>query len=85
MSKDDEQILVVKSDILFEKGVWQGLKTENLDYYLELIKNNCEFRRRGDMETDNSFQQIIPYMIRFSRRDPFDKRKLPVGSRRTYK
>jgi len=63
MSKDDEQILVVKSNILFEKGVWQGLKTENLDYYLELIKNNCEFRRRGDMETDNSFQQIIPYMI----------------------
>ena len=63
MSKDDEQILVVKSDILFEKGVWQGLKTENLDYYLELIKNNCEFRRRGDMENDPSFQQIIPYII----------------------
>lgn len=63
MSKDDEQILVVRSDVLFEKGLWQGLKTENLDYYLELIKNNCEFKRRGDMENEPSFQQIIPYII----------------------
>ncbi|TSC94581.1 MAG: phosphoesterase (MutT family) [Parcubacteria group bacterium Licking1014_1] len=63
MSKDDEQILVVKSDIIFEKGKWQGLKTDNLDYYLELIKNNCEFERREDMENDASFQQIIPYIV----------------------
>ena len=63
MSKDDEQILVVKSDILFEKGIWQGLKTDNLDYYVDLIKKNCEFKRRGDVENDNSFQQIIPYML----------------------
>jgi len=63
MSKDDELVLVVPSDKLFEKGVWQGLKTDNLDYYLELIKNNCEFKRRGDVETDNGFQQIIPYIL----------------------
>jgi predicted NUDIX family phosphoesterase len=63
MSKDDEQILVVKSDILFKDGVWQGLKTDNLDYYIDLIRNNCEFKRRGDMETNNSFQQIIPYIL----------------------
>ncbi len=62
-NKDDEQILVVKSDTLFEKGVWQGLKTENLNYYVDLIKNNLEFKRRGDMETDNSYQQIIPYIL----------------------
>jgi len=63
MNKDDEQILVVKSDVIFEKGIWRGLKTENLDYYLDLIKNNCEFKRRGDVENDPSFQQIIPYML----------------------
>lgn len=68
-SKDDEQVLVVKSDILFKDlpgqagGVWQGLKTDNLDYYVDLIKRNCEFKRRGDVETDNSFQQIIPYIL----------------------
>ncbi|MCX6718018.1 MAG: hypothetical protein NTY81_00240 [Candidatus Staskawiczbacteria bacterium] len=63
MNKDDEQILVVKSDILFRDGKWQGLKTDNLDYYTDLIKKNCEFKRRGDMENDTSYQQIIPYIL----------------------
>jgi len=62
-NKDDELVLVVPSKKLFEKGVWQGLKKDNLDYYVDLIKNNCQFKRRGDVETDPSFQQIIPYMV----------------------
>ena len=62
-NRDDEQILVVKSDIIFEKGKWQGLKINNLDYYIDLIKNNYEFKRRGDMENNSSFQQIIPYIL----------------------
>ncbi|MCX6720645.1 MAG: hypothetical protein NTW11_02470 [Candidatus Staskawiczbacteria bacterium] len=62
-NKDDEQVLVVKSEILFADGRWQGLKTDNLDYYVDLIRNNCEFRRRGDMETDLSYQQIISYIL----------------------
>jgi len=71
MNKDDEQILVVKSDTLFKDpprldeagGKWQGLKTDNLDYYVDLIKTNSEFKRRGDMEDDPSYQQIIPYIL----------------------
>ena len=63
MDKDDEQILVIKSDIIFSDGKWQGLKTDNLDYYIDLIKKNCEFKRRGDMESDESYQQIIPYIL----------------------
>jgi predicted NUDIX family phosphoesterase len=63
MNKDDEQVLVVASDIIFEKGKWQGIKKDNLDYYVALIKNNCRFKRRGDVETDPSFQQIIPYIV----------------------
>jgi predicted NUDIX family phosphoesterase len=70
MSKDDEQILVIKSDIIFKGGKWQGLKIDNLDYYVDLIKKNCEFKRRGDMENDTSFQQIIPYML-FSFKNKF--------------
>lgn len=63
MNKEDEQVLVVPSSIIFEKGTWQGIKKDNLDYYVDLIKNNCQFKRRGDVETDNSFQQIIPYIV----------------------
>ncbi|MSU60372.1 MAG: hypothetical protein EXS52_00450 [Candidatus Staskawiczbacteria bacterium] len=70
MSKDNEQILVVSADILFKDGRWQGLKKDNLDDYLDLIKNNLQFKRRGDMETDTSFKQIIPYML-FSCGDDF--------------
>jgi len=70
MSKDDEKVLVVPADIIFKNGRWQGLKQDNLDYYLNLIKNNHQFKRRGDAENDPSFKQIIPYMI-FSSGDDF--------------
>lgn len=63
MSKDDELVLVVPADIIFEKGRWQGLKTDNLDYYLNLINKNYQFKRRGDVENNASFQQIIPYIV----------------------
>src|SRR3989344_9649187 len=63
MNKDNELILVVPSKIIFKNGVWQGLKKDNLDYYIDLIKDNCQFKRRGDVENDPSFQQIIPYIV----------------------
>lgn len=69
INKEDELVLVVPSDIIFQNGIWRGLKTENLEYYIDLIKSNCQFKRRGDVENDPSFQQIIPYML-FS----FDKK-----------
>ncbi|MEK7080365.1 MAG: dTMP kinase, partial [Patescibacteria group bacterium] len=70
MDKNDEQILVVPSEIIFAREKWQGLKTDRLDYYIELIKNSCQFKRRGDVENDPSYQQIIPYML-FSYKDNF--------------
>ena len=60
---DDELVLVVPADVIFKDGLWQGLKTDNLDYYLNLIKKNCQFKRRGDVENDPFFQQIIPYIV----------------------
>ncbi|OGZ64562.1 MAG: hypothetical protein A3A98_03335 [Candidatus Staskawiczbacteria bacterium RIFCSPLOWO2_01_FULL_40_39] len=63
MSKDDEKVLVVSADIIFKEGRWQGLKQDNLDHYLDLIQNNYQFKRRGDVEQDPSWQQIIPYIV----------------------
>lgn len=63
MHKGDEQILVIKSDVIFKDGKWFGLKINNLDYYVNLIKNNYEFKRRGDVENNPLYQQIIPYMV----------------------
>ena len=70
MSKDDELVLVVPAHIIFEKEKWQGLKQDNSDYYVDLINKNYQFKRRGDVENDPSFQQIIPYIL-FSYKDQF--------------
>ena len=61
--KSDEQVLTIASDIIFKKERWQGLKRDNLDYYLDLIKKYSQFKPRKDVEADPSFQQIIPYII----------------------
>ncbi|MDO8601067.1 MAG: hypothetical protein Q7R46_00115 [bacterium] len=59
----NEQVLTIASDILFKKEHWQGIKRDNLDYYLDLIKKYSQFKLRKDVENDPSFQQIIPYII----------------------
>lgn len=69
-SKDDELVMGISTDIIFKNGRWQGLKTDNLDYHIDLIKNNYQFKRRGDVENDPSFKQVIPYML-FSHGDKF--------------
>jgi predicted NUDIX family phosphoesterase len=68
--KKNEQVLVVPSQLIFQKGTWQGIKKDNLEYYLELIKNNSFFKSREDVEQDDSFQQIIPYIV-FSFKNKF--------------
>lgn len=66
----DELILVVKRDILFPEGAWQGLKTVNPESYLELIQKNKEFLPRMLMEQDPTYKQIIPYLV-FQYEDKF--------------
>ena len=61
--KKNEKVLVVAREVIFKNEHWQGLKTENLDYYLNLIKNNFQFRLRNEVENDSSWQQIIPYIV----------------------
>lgn len=68
--KQDEKVLVVARNIIFKDGVWQGIKTDNLNYYLNLIKTNYQFKKRGEVEGDPSWQQIIPYIL-FSYKDKY--------------
>lgn len=62
-SKFDEQILVVKRDVLFEDESWSGLKPVDMQEYLHLIKMHQEFHPRGLMEQDPTYKQIIPYLV----------------------
>ena len=68
--KEDEKVLVIPRDIFFEKGSWQGIKKDNLDYYLNLLKSSSFFKERKDVEEDPYYLQIIPYII-FSFEDKF--------------
>ena len=58
-----EQVLTIANDIIFKKEHWQGIKRDNLDCYLDLIKKYSQFKLRNDVENESSFQQIIPYII----------------------
>lgn len=63
LSKPDERIFVVKRDLLFADGAWQGLRTEDMALYQALVAKEGEFHWRSSMEQDPTYKQIIPYMI----------------------
>jgi predicted NUDIX family phosphoesterase len=58
-----EKIFCIKSEKLFEKSKWNGLKTSDLDYYLSLIIKNGEFRARDTLENDPEYKQIIAQVV----------------------
>ena len=67
MSKWDEQILVVNRKELFnnEENHFYGFIEKNDDKTKEIINTfeSYEVKRRGDMEEDPSFKQLIGYVL----------------------
>jgi len=67
MSKFDEQILVVKRDTLFdmEANAFNGFISKDDNRYKEIVKTfgSFEVKRRGDMEEDPAYKQLISYCI----------------------
>lgn len=61
--KQDENILVVKRTELFPEGGWHGLKKVDGKAWVERILDKKEFHPRSLMETDQTFKQIIPYIV----------------------
>ncbi|MGI8609316.1 MAG: hypothetical protein ACR2MY_08840 [Candidatus Dormibacteria bacterium] len=58
-----EEVLVVPRDRVFPDGAWHGFIDADLDRYLDIIASQFEFRKRGDVEEDPAYQQIIPYVV----------------------
>ena len=63
MSGLDQDILCIKEETLFQFGKWNGLKTEELEKYKELILKEGQYRLRKDLEEDSSYKQIIAQVI----------------------
>jgi predicted NUDIX family phosphoesterase len=59
----EEDILVIKKEVLFGGKEWQGLKTDGLDEYYSFILHNLEVMNRGLAEQDERYKQIIPYVL----------------------
>ncbi|WP_368863285.1 NUDIX domain-containing protein [Staphylococcus hominis] len=67
MSKFDEQIIVVSRELLFnnEKNAFNGFLSKNDGQGEEIFNTfkNYEVKRRGDMEEDSSYKQLISYCL----------------------
>lgn len=83
MSKFDEQILVVKRDIIFdkEKNAFNGFITKNDPKFSEIVETlpSFEVKRRGDMEEDPSYKQLISYAIVTSGNETLVYKRLTGG------
>jgi len=63
MGSMENEILCISSEKLFQRGKWNGIKRENLDFYLDLLKSSSEFKIRKDLEEDPNYKQVIAQVI----------------------
>ena len=63
INKLDVKVMVVKTRILFPKGISEGFIADDAGLFLKLIRKNVEFKRRGDVEEDEIYQQIVAQII----------------------
>jgi predicted NUDIX family phosphoesterase len=68
MGKEDMQIMVVPTNLLFQDKHFIGFSPKQRYDYENVILQNHVFKRRGDMEIDPSFQQPIPYILLYNPR-----------------
>jgi len=59
----DEKIFCIKEETLFKYGKWNGLMTSTPQKYLNLLRENGEFRARQELENDPEYKQIIAQVI----------------------
>lgn len=63
VKKEDEKILAVKKSLLFAYQVIDGLKPVDFTFYQKFIRHHKKFVWRSKAEHDQSYKQIIPYLI----------------------
>lgn len=60
----EERILVVPTSVFRKLGYFQGFSREIDRYWPRIVDgDHVEYRARGEMETDPSFKQLIPYVL----------------------
>ena len=59
----DELVYVVPRAALVGPAPWHGIRTGGLAAAVEAIGRLGEYGRRGQMEADPAFKQVIPYLV----------------------
>jgi predicted NUDIX family phosphoesterase len=58
-----EKIACIKEETLFERGKWNGMQVDDLQYYKDLVAKSLEFRVRDDLEEDTKYKQLIAQVV----------------------
>jgi len=59
----DERVFVVPRSSIAEEAGWYGIRTGDLDAFVEALERDGRYEPRRAMEVDASFKQIIPYLV----------------------
>jgi len=63
MKKEDQLIMAIKKEELFEKDYFQGfLSADKVDFQKRIL-DNYQYIRRGDIERDFNYKQPIGYVV----------------------
>ncbi len=62
-TKGEQKVMVIKTNVLFPKGIKEGIITENKEELLVTINKHAEYKKRLDVEENEDYQQIIPQIV----------------------
>ena len=59
----DELVFVVPRSSIADEAGWYGVRTDDLDAFLDALERDGRYEPRPAMEVDPSFKQVIPYLV----------------------
>jgi predicted NUDIX family phosphoesterase len=60
---NDERVFVGPRASIADRAAWYGIRTDDLDVFVEALERDGRYEPRPQMEVDPSFKQVIPYLI----------------------
>jgi predicted NUDIX family phosphoesterase len=75
----EEWVYVVPRAALMDDPGWHGVRTDDVDAYVEVIRRTGSYGPRSEMEQDPSWKQVIPYLVVRDRERYFLMRRTRAG------
>ena len=60
---NEERVFVVPRASIADRAAWYGIRTDDLDVFVEALERDGRYEPRPQMEVDPSFKQVIPYLV----------------------